>query len=309
MPRGIRKVDWWWERLYRSIGGGGFEANEPIDSRWPTGERAPVRSRRFGYRVSLNLQAFAERRTYFSGECPQQEMEYLFAALLRVGDQYLDVGANIGMMALMANSLIGRRGRGFAFEPNPAVFPRLKRHFELNGVSNIEPLPYALSNREGDTYLIAQKIHSCGDGWLATDFQGEGRKHTVRTILGRGYLERLDPNKPTTIKIDVEGHEVKVLKGFEDTLERRELAIVCEVNEAMLRRAGDSSAALYQAVAKYGFRTYTFEVRRSRFRARLAITECKSFLEARHDDLHDVLFAKPDSRIYAERIAPYMASD
>ena len=50
MPTEIRKFAWWWNGLYRSIGGGLFEDDEAIAARWPDGLQGPIRSRRFGYR-------------------------------------------------------------------------------------------------------------------------------------------------------------------------------------------------------------------------------------------------------------------
>src|SRR4051812_9438590 len=110
MPTGIRKFAWWWERMYRAMGGGGFDDDPAIDSLWPTGEQGPIRSRRFGQKVILNLNLWQERRAYFSGTYFQQDLEELFESILRRGDQYLDIGANIGMTSLMASSLIGPEG-------------------------------------------------------------------------------------------------------------------------------------------------------------------------------------------------------
>ena len=183
MPTGVRKFGRWWERLYRSIGGGGFDDDASIDEKWPAGVHGPVQSRRFGYRVLLDLQAWPERRTYFSGSYFQGDLEYLFPLVLRSGDQYLDIGTNIGMTSLMARAFIGPEGKGFAFEPNPETFVRLKRNFALNHTSNLEPVPFALSDREaemelvlptgqGNTGLGAPRGRSPG---LGASFQGPDR--------------------------------------------------------------------------------------------------------------------------------------
>ena len=154
MPTGVRKIWWWWEHLYRSIGGGGFDDDAALDSLWPAGVHVLVRCLRFGYKVLLDLRVWPERRTYFSGSYFQNDLEYLFPLVLRPGDQYLDIGANIGMTSLMASSLIGHEGKGFAFEPNPKTFARLRRNFELNRTSNLEPVPLALSDRDTDMDLV-----------------------------------------------------------------------------------------------------------------------------------------------------------
>jgi FkbM family methyltransferase len=308
MPRGLGKVNSSWDRLYRRIGGASAEA-EGIDATWPAGEHGPVRSRRFGYRVLLNLQSVVERKCYFSAECPRPELEYLFPTLLRPRDQYFDVGAKIGMTALMANLLIGRKGRGFAFEPEPDLFARLVRHFELNGVSNITPVPFALSNEDSEMDFAVPRTHSCALGSPGIDHEGSRPLPTARTTVGRTYLERFDPTKPTIIRLDAGGQEVKVLHGFDDVLDRREIAIVCAVDPALLARAGDSLTALYEVVARHGFRPFHFAVRRGPFWSNLAVAELKSFPDSPREERTELLFAKPDSKIFRDRVAPYLTSD
>ena len=197
--------------------GGGFTEDEAIDSLWPSGEVGPIRNGRFGYRTFLDLRVFAERRTYFSGAYIQRDLEYLFPLLLRQGDQYLDIGANIGMTTMMGSVLIGREGKGLAFEPNPEVFARLKRHLDLNDISNIEAVPFALSSQEAEMSLFLPNRFS-GYGSLTAPAAASGRKLTIRTVRGSTYVDRLDSAKATIIKIDVEGYEVKALSGIEDFL-------------------------------------------------------------------------------------------
>ena len=304
MPFGVRKFAWWWDRLYRQIGGGGFSQDDAIDSRWPAGEHGPVRNRRFGFRSWCDLRNFAERRVFFSGRCPQTELEYLFPAILRPGDQYVDIGSNIGLVAMMGSTIIGTGGSGFGFEPNPEVFTRLKRHFELNRVTNLVPVPFALADRESEATLVVPG-HVVGCGSLAFDASDAGDRIAVRTVTGRSYVEQLDPAKPTVIKIDAEGYEVKALSGIEEFLERPELAIVAEVNTPLLRRAGDSPEALFDLMHRHSFRPFTFDLRHGRFRTRLEIRD------ALHapipEEWRDFLFAKPDSKIYRERIAPSLS--
>ena len=307
MPKGIRKFSWWWERLYQHIGGGGFEDNEAIDSQWPPGEIGPIRNSRFGYKAFLDLRVFAERRTYFSGAYIQQDLEYLFPLLLRKGDQYLDIGANIGMTTMMASALIGREGKGLAFEPNPEVFARLKRHIDLNHISNMELIPVALSSEEGEVSLFVPSRFS-GYGSLTAAPGASGRSFTIRTVRGISYLASLDSTITTIIKIDVEGFEVKALSGIEDFLEQPEVMILSEVSVDLLQRAGDSPETLFKLLTKHEFRPFTFKLRRGRLRADLVITAVESFGDAVANYWQDFLFAKPTSKTYRERIAPLLTA-
>src|SRR3954469_3522075 len=135
-PRGPWRLQAGWDRLYQTLGGGGWFAEPAVDARWPPGLQGPVRNRRFGYEVWLDLQIFSERRTYFTGVCPQEDFEYLYPRILRPGDQYIDGGSNIGLTTLMASSLIGPEGRGLAFEPNRWLFGRLDQHLRHNRAVN-----------------------------------------------------------------------------------------------------------------------------------------------------------------------------
>jgi FkbM family methyltransferase len=310
MPVGIRKFSWWWDRMYQAIGGGRYDDDPAIDALWPAGESGPVRSRRFGYRVRLDLRSWLERRFYFSGSYYQRDLERLYPLILRPGDQYLDIGANIGMTALMGSALIGRHGRGFAFEPNPETFARLRRHLDLNRVSNIEPVPYALADREAEASLVLPTPHSSsGVASLGLPREGgSGRAFPVRTATGRPYLERLDPARPTVVKIDVEGYEFKALGGMRDLLDWPEVAIVAEVNDSMLRRAGDSADSLFELLSSHGFRPLRYELRAGRFRTDFRIEAVLSFRDALAPDGSDFLFARPGSRLYRERIAPALSA-
>ena len=307
MPVEIRRVESWWTRMYQAIGGGGFDDDDAIDSHWPSGDQRAIRGRRHGLQLVLNLQAWPERRTYFSGTYFQHELEILFEVLLRPGDQFLDIGANIGMISTLASPLIGRAGVGFSFEPNPDVYAKLKRHFEINKITNLEAVPFALGERESMSRLTVPQGNS-GRGSLARDgeFEGKARVFEVKTVPGQHYLQRLDPARPTLVKIDVEGFEVKVLRGIAEVLDWREAAFVVEVNEFLLGKAGDSPAIVFELFAGHGYRPYQLSLQRTRFGRKLSISraECVGGEEG-----YDILFANPDSRLYRERLVPLLSSD
>jgi FkbM family methyltransferase len=305
MPVGIRRVEWWWIQMYQSIGGGGFDDDEAIDLRWPGGDQGPIRSRRHGLQLFLNLQAWPERRTYFSGTYFQHELEMLFEAILQPADQFLDIGANIGMISILASPLIGREGVGFSFEPNPEVYAKLKRHFEVNKITNLEAVPFALGDRERVSRLTVPKRNS-GCGSLARDgeIKGAARVFEVKTVSGRRYLEQLDPARPTVVKIDVEGYEVRVLRGIEEILDWPEVAFVIEINESLLSKAGESAETVFDLFAGRGYRPYRLSLQRTRFARILSISKAEHI---GGEEGYDVLLANPDSRLYRERIVPLLS--
>ncbi len=303
IPREVRKTWWWWERLYQKIDGGGFNDAPEVDSKWPGGLQAPISTRPFGAKVRLNLQLWPERRTYFSGSYYQEELERLYPQLLRPGDQYLDIGANIGMTALMASAIIGERGRGFAFEPNPEMFERLKNNFELNRVSNLELVPFALAETESEATLYLPAAGNTGVGSLALAPEEAGRRFQVRVVTGQPYLDQLDSTKTTFLKIDVEGYEVHVLKGVRDALDWPEIAVLAEVSAEMLARAGDTIEDMERLLGDHGLRPYRMTFKRERFGRRLNIEGPLGLADAVDANWCDVLFLKPESKFRRERVA------
>lgn len=55
------------------------------------------------------------------------------------------------------------------------------------------------------------------------------------------------------IKLDIEGWEVRALRGAEQTIKRCRPTIVCEVNAGALLRTGTSAAELHALLTSYGY--------------------------------------------------------
>lgn len=156
MPTDVRRADVIWQGLYHRIGGGGFSADKHLDRRWPPGLQQPIRGTH-RLLMRLDLQNWSDRRAYFSGRYYQPDICRVLETLLESGDQYVDVGANVGMTALLARSRIGASGKGVAFEPNPKAFSRLLEHFTMNGVTNFELVPRAVADCESVQWLFVPR--------------------------------------------------------------------------------------------------------------------------------------------------------
>lgn len=69
--------------------------------------------------------------------------------LLKPGDVFFDVGANIGYISSVAAGIVGVEGQVHAFEPAPAYFTRLRRFTEMNLGHAIYANHCALGENEG----------------------------------------------------------------------------------------------------------------------------------------------------------------
>lgn len=134
-----------------------------------------------------------------------------------------DVGANIGFYSLYALHT-QPSCRVVAFEPAPMNFHRLLLNFELNGLSAASVFPFALSNRECLSTFGYQNLapgassqtgaHARPAGSGAVGNGPGGVVSGTYTLTLDGVIEKSgDIPAPTHLKLDVDGHEPKILEG------------------------------------------------------------------------------------------------
>jgi len=125
-------------------------------------------------------------------------------------DVVFDVGAYVGDTALWFSRLVGHRGKVYAFEPEPENFKKLRLNLERNRAQNIVQLECALSDEEGEMIISG----GGSSATVANDVNGiPVMVTTIDKFVKDNNLTRVD-----FIKMDVEGHELNVLKGAAETI-------------------------------------------------------------------------------------------
>ncbi|HLB30501.1 MAG TPA: FkbM family methyltransferase [Gammaproteobacteria bacterium] len=160
----------------------------------------------------------------------------------------LDIGANLGLFTYFLARLCPKV---YAFEPNP--FPlRLLRYV---ADPNVEVAPTAITDRTGDVELVIPKGRK---GWSSNGASLEDHcsGRTIRVTAPGARLDDLHLPPAGFIKIDVEGHELAVLRGALATLARDRPNIYIENEHA---HAGDSAVAVFQLLAGLGYQGFFFE--------------------------------------------------
>jgi hypothetical protein len=109
---------------------------------------------------------------------------------------------------------------------------------------------------------------------------------------------QLAPESVVTIKIDVEGHECHVLRGLNKIVQSPNTAIITEVVESHLKRAGSSPQELFDLLQGAGYRPYAIKTERKRLVHELALAPLSS---PAHVGSHNVLWLKPQS-VQRERL-------
>jgi FkbM family methyltransferase len=158
---------------------------------------------------------------------------------------FADVGANQGEVTLFAARRL-TQGTAIAFEPTADNFSRLTSNVRLNGLTNVVALNYCLGSEPGEVELFAPEDHSHHHrhGWnegMPSMFAPSPQAIPVaRAAVHRldDVLPAFDVNRLDVLKIDVEGAELDVLCGAQDSIRRFRPVIVVEINADTYRFAG-----------------------------------------------------------------------
>jgi FkbM family methyltransferase len=142
----------------------------------------------------------------------------------------VDVGANIGLSSLGA-SLLVPEGRVIACEPGPHNLKWLRKNIDSNAVSNVHVAPKAFGEAPG--VVSFQEGNGAGDHIVseqATAKGGLGTLITVPIVTLDQFVHDENLRRIDMIKVDVEGHELQVLKGAMDSIGRFNPLVYMEFN-------------------------------------------------------------------------------
>lgn len=145
---------------------------------------------------------------------------------VKPGMTVVDVGANVGWFSLLAASLTGPTGRVIAVEPWSENCRLILLSILENNFGNIELWPFALDSQQG----WASFMTAVGSNAAFCLDSAESLRSGAAVIVPTFRLDDLLPagTKVDYLKIDVEGAEIRVLRGAERTLEASRPVIVSE---------------------------------------------------------------------------------
>jgi len=194
----------------------------------------------------------------------QDQIDF-YRKLAPPGSFCIDVGANIGDTTVPMAIASGKDGLVLGFEPNPLSYAVLEANSRLNKTSaTIVPLPYAITEVEGEFFYSSSEA-SFGNGAVSVTVE-EANQHgkfklgeKVKGINLSKYLhEHYQAYLPKLkfIKIDVEGHDLEVIRSISLLIDQYRPNLVAECFSGS---TPDERLNLYQIVADHGYTLYYFE--------------------------------------------------
>jgi FkbM family methyltransferase len=168
--------------------------------------------------------------------------------LLRPGDLFVDVGANVGTYTVLGGAVAG--ANCVAVEPIKNAYERLVLNVHLNRIQDkVEALNVGIASKAGTLTFTS------GLDTMNHVSAGAGGGEAVRVAA---LDEVLLGAAPTLLKIDVEGYEAEVVAGAGRVLASESLlAVVMELNGSG-KRYGYEDADIHRRMLAYGFAPYTY---------------------------------------------------
>ena len=216
-----------------------------IRRRIPPLARAQVPVDSYGIRVETDLNTNDGLHVYRHGWC--EAAARAIAGLARPGDVVVDGGANVGIWSLVAASVVGPAGAVHSVEAAPETARMLRRNIEINGFDHVQVHEVALAEAEGELDFTVFEPGSGIASLAAPRAGGEVVKVCATTI------DRLtaDAGRVALMKLDLEGAEVRALRGAERVLREDRPALVVELEPEHLARQGASVEQLEELLDGY----------------------------------------------------------
>ncbi len=200
---------------------------------------------RYGKIMYNQLDEYVGKSLRLYGEYCQGEAD-IFEQIVKPGHIVVEAGANIGSHTVHLAQLAGDDGQVWAFEPQRLVFQLLAGNMALNSLVNVHCLQKCLGAESGKTLLVPDLDVNAVNNWGGLELGKQTVGEPVEVIT----VDSLDLPGCNFFKIDVEGMELDVLRGAENTIRKYRPVIYTEADRE------DKNPALFSYLRSHGYRLY-----------------------------------------------------
>lgn len=161
----------------------------------------------------------------------------------------LDIGANIGNHSLAMST---EAKQIYSFEPQSAIYQVLSANISANNIDNITALNMGLSSRDQQMELYIPASDNNGAATLRKELKSDAAiTETIQLRKGDDVIKGLHLSHLDMIKLDVEGFEIEVLVGLDDTIARFQPIIFMEWDQDITRQEAAKSPLFERLLRDY----------------------------------------------------------
>lgn len=151
----------------------------------------------------------------------------LMYSLIKDGDTIFDIGANIGWYSLNISNKYPNV-KIYSFEPIPETFQQLSYNIKLNGNSNIQNFNFGFSDQEKIIEFFVSEYTSVSSSAQNLTEENHVKLVECKVVLLDDFTSKRSLHIDF-IKVDVEGAELLVFKGAQETIKRDSPIIFTEM--------------------------------------------------------------------------------
>jgi FkbM family methyltransferase len=188
---------------------------------------------------------------YYLGTFEPHCLCYLYRCAGK-GSTIVDVGANIGFYTIESSLSVGPTGRVISIEAAPSHARSIRENVRLNDFENIKVIETAVGDTTGEAVLTLPSGDNLGAYTLGRVIGEQAHNVVVRRI--DDILEEQGTACVDFIKMDIEGSELRALRGAENTLKSNRPTILLELNSAALQKCGSSVGEVKEFLERHGYR-------------------------------------------------------
>ena len=218
---------------------------------------------RDGIKWSLDLNEGIDLSIFLFGTSEKKikNLKYLFKSDSKL--TVIDIGANIGSISLPLAKIFNK-SKIFAIEPTNYAFKKLTKNLNLN-----KNLKKNISLNQ----LFLSKVNKPTKVWSSWNFDNDDDKHkqhlgTLHSIKKKSYMSLNEfiklkkIKKVDFIKLDVDGHELDVLKSGEKILKTKKPVIFIEIAPYLYPEFGYKCSELITYIKKLKYSFYTEDLKK-----------------------------------------------
>ncbi|HJN09845.1 MAG: FkbM family methyltransferase [Pirellulaceae bacterium] len=219
---------------------------------------------------------------------------------LMPGAVAVDVGAHKGAFTYWMSSKVGREGHVYAYEPQPTMSDYLTSYASGCRYRNVTVAPVALSDKRGRANLVIPSGSTCWAHLQSSNHSDSGQVIDVPLETLDAHLQSLNVRRPVEfIKCDVELHELPVLRGALEILQRDRPLLLVESHHLLRQPAAGNTTFLFlQELGYVGHLFYN--------RALVPLDEYSIAMKLREDQsVQNFVFLHPESIALISAKPPY----
>ena len=212
-----------------------------------------------GFYMLLTPSEHIQQQLFWYGHY-EKTLGDLVKKILKPGDVFLDIGANIGYFSMLAANK-EPTSKIFSFEPVRKLFQKLEENILVNNMSNITAVNIAIGDTDEEKELFISAADNLGMSSFQPPENYSGKKEIVKVVSIYRWFKTAGLSRIDLVKLDIEGSELAALKGMQEVLQNFKPVVIAEINPETLRLFNLKPADICEFLSKLDFSGYLISER------------------------------------------------